>query len=73
MQEDDLYSNFELKGEWFLPNNEGQRIFGILNFNSNTGVRLELSGDFKDVNILKGRKEDFDIIQTIADFCKSCK
>lgn len=66
MNKDDLYSSFELKGEWFLPNNKEQRISGNLNFNPNIGVRLELSGDFKEANILKGRKEDFDIILGIT-------
>lgn len=62
MNKNDLYSNFELKGEWFLPNNKEQRIFGTLKYNPNTGITLELNGDFKEAKLLKGREENFDII-----------
>jgi len=62
MNEYDLYSTFEFKAEWFLPNNKEQTIFGILNFNPSLGIKLELHGDFKEANLLKDRQEDFDII-----------
>lgn len=66
MNKDDLYSSFEIKGEWFLPDNKEQRLFGILTFNPNLGIKLELNGDFKEANLLKGREEDFNIILGIT-------
>lgn len=62
MNKDDLYTNFELKGEWSLPNNEEQIILGTLKYNPNTGIKLELYGDFKETKSKNGRIEDFDII-----------
>ena len=39
-----MNSNFEIKGEWFLPSNKTNRVFGTLHYNSNAGASLELLG-----------------------------
>jgi len=39
---------FELRGEWWLPENPEQGIFGILNYEKGTGT-LELQGVFDKV------------------------
>ena len=40
---------FELKGEWWLPKNPEQKLFGILNYSQGTGT-LELQGLFDEVS-----------------------
>lgn len=40
---------FELKGEWWLPKNPEQKLFGVLNYSQGTGT-LELQGLFNEVS-----------------------
>ena len=45
---------FEYKGKWYLPSqNQNEAIAGILKFQPNDGITLELIGSFKDQNELE--------------------
>lgn len=69
MNKPNLQSSFELKGQWFLPNQKEHKIFGTLIFNPQDNIRLDLLGDL-DTKILK-RNEDIEIILGITDNGKS--
>lgn len=60
-----LQSNFELKGEWFLPNKNRHKVYGILTFNPYGNIRLDLSGDFGSQEYNEDR--NIDIILGITD------
>lgn len=64
-----LQSTFELKGQWFLPNEENSKIFGTLTFNPHDNIRLNLSGDL-GYN-LSDRDRNIDIILGITEEGKS--
>lgn len=62
-----MTEKFEIKGEWFLPTNRENRVYGILNFDPNDGVDIELYGslegddfspEFKDQPIILGLTSD---------------
>ncbi len=41
-----MNENFQIYGEWWLPNNEENRISGILSYDTKTGIKLDLIGSF---------------------------
>lgn len=41
--------NIEYQGEWWLPEDPGKKITGILKFNKIDGIKLELLGSFIDI------------------------
>ena len=45
-----MRDKFSYKGFWFLPENQGKEIFGILNYDPNKGAKLELFGSLYDRN-----------------------
>ncbi|MGV2803410.1 hypothetical protein GNF85_06905 [Clostridium perfringens] len=54
-------NNIEYKGVWWLPGNSKNYIIGILSFNSDEGVYLELIGQldsYDKYNIILGRTSD---------------
>lgn len=48
-----MKSHFEFKGEWFLPSNTENRIFGVLSFKPNESAELELFGSFSNSILLE--------------------
>jgi len=53
-----MTSNFELKGEWYLPSDKDKRVNGSLIFESNDGANLELFGNFDDAPFFPELRED---------------
>lgn len=53
-----MKDKFELRGYWFLPNNPNNRIAGILFFEPNEEIRLELIGSFETPLETIGSRED---------------
>jgi hypothetical protein len=45
-----MTEEFTIKGEWFLPSNREQRIYGTLNYNPIEGAKLELFESFNADN-----------------------
>ena len=43
----DLTQTFNLKGDWFLPEDANQRLSGELSYSPEDGIHLELIGDFQ--------------------------
>ncbi len=39
-----MKEHFNIKGEWFIPSNDGHRVYGILNFDPIEGISIELYG-----------------------------
>lgn len=62
-----MIENFEIKGEWFLPEKRDNRVHGVLTFDPQEGTELELYGsiqgdhffpEFKDQEIILGLTSD---------------
>lgn len=62
-----MTDRFEINGEWFLPSNKDYRIHGVLTFDPQDGIVLELYGslngdhffpEFKDQEIILGLTSD---------------
>lgn len=49
-----LFDNFELKGIWWLPDKPDTQVSGILAFNNETKISLELLGSFREITSLGG-------------------
>ena len=47
-----MTENFEIKGQWFLPDNPKSRVSGTLFYDTNKGFYLELFGDFNESQII---------------------
>ena len=68
-----LFDNFELKGIWWLPEKPDSQISGILVFDNEKKISLELIGSFRELTSLGGR--DFfqpEIIHGISDSGHIC-
>jgi len=62
-----MTSNFDIKGEWFLPSDKNNRVFGTLNFNPNDGAYLELFGSFDTDQFLPELRDDTFILGLTND------
>lgn len=51
-------NEFELEGYWWLPENENNRVLGILKYNQFKGVDLEVYGPLEKVNQLEYKAND---------------
>lgn len=49
-----LVDNFELKGMWWLPEQPDIQISGILTFDNEKKISLELLGSFHDIKSIGG-------------------
>jgi hypothetical protein len=67
-----LLDNFELKGLWWLPEQEDSKIYGILSFKNEDKLLLNLFGAFHDKNHFDRDLLQPDIIIGIADNGKLC-
>jgi len=68
-----LFDNFELKGIWWLPEKPNTQISGILFFDNEKKISLELIGSFRELTTLGGG--DFfqpEIIHGISDSGHLC-
>ncbi len=64
----DLFSDFDLKGTWWLPGSEEKKLRGNLTFDPDKGSRLELDGSFYNLSdTLNGRYEQPQVIVGQAD------
>lgn len=50
-----LADNFELRGIWWLPENPDTQISGVLTFDNEKKISLELLGSFRELTSLGGR------------------
>lgn len=68
-----LFDNFELKGIWWLPDKSEVQISGILCFDNENKITLELLGSFREITSL-GQGDFFqpDIILGISDSGHIC-
>ncbi|MFW5983443.1 MAG: HEPN domain-containing protein [bacterium] len=53
-----MNNDFEMKGEWFVPSDKRNRVFGTLFFNSEGASKLELLGNFNNESIFPEFRED---------------
>ena len=60
-----MNTNFETKGEWFLPSDKNNRVPGTLFFNSEGTSKLELLGSFENDYIFPELRE-YEIILGIT-------
>ena len=68
-----LCDDFELRGIWWLPENVDQQVSGVLTFDSENKIRLELIGSFKQLpDFGKSEVEKKDIILGITDDGRIC-
>ena len=68
-----LCDDFELRGIWWLPENPDQQVSGVLTFNSEDKIRLELIGSFKQLpDFGKSEVEKKDIILGITSDGRLC-
>ncbi len=68
-----LFDNFELKGIWWLPDKPDAQVSGILAFDNETKISLELLGSFREITALGGG--DFfqpELIHGISDNGQVC-
>lgn len=62
-----MTENFELGGEWFLPTNRGNRVYGILKFAPNDGVNIELYGSLEGDDFFPELKDQLIILGLTSD------
>jgi len=68
-----LTDNFELKGIWWLPEKPDSQISGILAFDNEKKISLELLGSFRELTSLGGRDVfQPEIIHGISDSGHIC-
>ncbi len=65
-KEFDLTTAFTLKGDWFLPEQPENRLSGEVSFSPETGIHLELIGDFYSDFIALGGK-NYETIQGVVE------
>lgn len=62
-----MKEKFEIKGEWFLPENQGNRIYGTLTFDPQDGTDLELYGNIEGDNFFPEFKNQEIILGLTSD------
>lgn len=64
-----MKENFEYKGEWFLPSAKNKRVNGILRYDAERGISLELFGSFNKMPFMRFNPNE-DIIQGVTSDSK---
>jgi hypothetical protein len=68
-----MFDNFEIKGEWWLPSQPENKVIGILSFNHEMNIKLQLIGSFRDVtSMLKTPSFQPEIIIGISESGDKC-
>ena len=52
-----LFENFDVKGEWWLPNSPDKKVIGTLSFKSGDSIKLEISGSFLGVDHFRSKRD----------------
>ncbi|MBS1624067.1 MAG: hypothetical protein JST83_08620 [Bacteroidetes bacterium] len=64
-----MKNSFEYKGMWFLPNSKDNKVSGILLYDGDSKITLELFGNFENVDFMP-KAGDEEVIQGITEDSK---
>ena len=61
-----LISDFEIRGKWWIPNQQSNSINGVLSFSTTGSSKLELDGTLIGLPTSSDQSEKFDVIHGLS-------